>query len=402
MTSLIIVMLLMLLVAVVFILLATGKQRRILKRQDENKRWYEQRLTELEEERSLHGLSDEEYEYSKQELDKTFVNDSKDIEETIEWRPAPVVLPAVIVVIISVALYWSFGSWQLQEQAADARERLPELGKKLLSEQTQAADPEELNLFALGLRQKLMSDPNDAIAWWIYAGLMVDIGAPEEADEAFQKSLDLEPERLNTLVSYSRFLLMSGSAQNKAKAANLLARALKLNPANIEALSLLGFVAYEQQDWEQAIQAWTLLQQQLSPGSERYVAVQNALADAKQQQANAGMTLTVTVNIDNAVQEFLPEGATLFVYVTGNDAPMPAAVVREPVEGFPVTYTLSNANAMLPDHKLSDLDEWTVRARVSQDENIEAEPGDLEAPTVTIKAKANQTATVALSTRIQE
>ncbi len=129
MTSLIIVMLLMLLVAVVFILLATGKQRRILKRQDENKRWYEQRLTELEEERSLHGLSDEEYEYSKQELDKTFVNDSKDIEETIEWRPAPVVLPAVIVVIISVALYWSFGSWQLQEQAADARERLPELGK---------------------------------------------------------------------------------------------------------------------------------------------------------------------------------------------------------------------------------------------------------------------------------
>ncbi len=76
-----------------------------------------------------------------------------------------------------------------------------------------------------------MSDPNDAIAWWIYAGLMVDIGAPEEADEAFQKSLDLEPERLNTLVSYSRFLLMSGSAQNKAKAANLLARALKLKPS---------------------------------------------------------------------------------------------------------------------------------------------------------------------------
>lgn len=402
MTSLIIVMLLMLLVAVVFVLLATGKQRRIQKRQDENRRWYEQRLAELEEERSLHGLSDEEFDYSKQELDKTFVNDSKDIEESVDWRPAPVVLPAAIVVVISVVLYWSFGSWQLQEQASEARERLPELGKKLLSERAQAAEPEELNLFALGLRQKLMSDPDDAIAWWIYAGLMVDIGAPEEADEAFQKSLDLEPERLNTLVSYSRFLLMSGSAQNKAKAANLLARALKLNPANIEALSLLGFVAYEQQDWEQAIQAWELLQEQLPPGSERYVAVQNALADAKQQQASAGITLTVTVNIDSAVREFLPENATLFVYVTGNDTPMPAAVVREPVKGFPVTYTLSNDNAMLPDHKLSDLDEWTVRARVSQDENIEAESGDLEASTVTIKAKANQTATVTLSTRIQE
>lgn len=402
MASLIIVMVLMLLVAVAFILLATGKQRRIQKRQDENLRWYEQRLSELEEERSLHGLSDEEYDHSKQELDKTFVNDSKDIEENIEWRPTPIVIPAVIVVIVSVALYWSFGSWSLQKEAAEARERLPELGKKLLNEQTKAADPEELNLFALGLRQKLMSEPDDAIAWWIYAGLMVDIGAQEEADEAFQKSLEREPKRLNTLVSYSRFLLMSGSAQNRAKAANLLARALQINPTNVEALSLLGFVAYEQQDWEQAIQAWTLLLEQLNPGAERYVAVKNALADARQQQANAGMTLTVTVNIDNAIQKHIPESSTLFVYVTGKASAMPAAVVREPVKGFPVTYTLSNANAMLPDHKLSDLEEWIVRARVSQDENIEAEPGDLETSTLTIKAKPNQKATVTLTTRIQE
>lgn len=50
-----------------------------------------------------------------------------------------------------------------------------------------------------------MREPDDAVARWIYAGLMVDLGAGEDADEAFQKALELEPDRVNTLVSYSRF-----------------------------------------------------------------------------------------------------------------------------------------------------------------------------------------------------
>lgn len=72
MSSLWLLMLLMLLVAVVFVFLATGKQRRYQKRQDENQRWYEQRLSELKEERSQHGLPEEDYQHAKQELDKTF------------------------------------------------------------------------------------------------------------------------------------------------------------------------------------------------------------------------------------------------------------------------------------------------------------------------------------------
>ncbi|MCA1768009.1 MAG: c-type cytochrome biogenesis protein CcmI, partial [Idiomarina sp.] len=176
MSSLWLLMLLMLLVAVVFVLLATGKQRRYQKRQDENQRWYEQRLAELEEERSQFGFPEEDYQHAKRELDKTFLNDSQDVEEDIKWQRAPVAVPIVLLLVVSSVLYWAFGSWQLQLQAEDARERLPELGKNLLQQQNQQADREDLNTFALGLRQKLMREPDDAVAWWIYAGLMVDLG----------------------------------------------------------------------------------------------------------------------------------------------------------------------------------------------------------------------------------
>jgi hypothetical protein len=81
---------------------------------------------------------------------------------------------------------------------------------------------------------------------------------------------------------------------------------------------------------------------------------------------------------------------------------MPAAVVRQPVSEFPMTVTLSNSNAMLPDYKLSDLDEWLVHARISQDEKIDRQMGDLEAETVAIQADGSTELTLTLSTRIDE
>lgn len=402
MSSLWLLILLMLLVAVVFVFLATGKQRRYQKRQDENQRWYEQRLSELKEERSQHGLPEEDYQHAKQELDKTFLNDSQDVEESVNWQRAPVIVPVILLVVISSGLYWAFGSWQLQLQAEDAREQLPELGKRLLQQQNQQASREDLNTFALGLRQKLMREPDDAVAWWIYAGLMVDLGAGEEADEAFQKALELEPDRVNTLVSYSRFLLMSGADGGQSKAARMLAHALQQEPDNIEALSLLGFVAFERQDWEQAINAWQLLKQRLPENSDRYQAVVNALENAKTQREKSEVELKVTVKLSDEMRRYLPADGTIFIYVTGSEQPMPAAVVRQSVGEFPVTVTLSNSNAMLPDYKLSDLDEWLVHARVSQDEKIDRQMGDLEAETVAIQADGSTELTLTLSNRIDE
>ena len=55
---------------------------------------------------------------------------------------------------------------------------------------------------------------------------------------------------------------------------------------------------------------------------------------------------------------------------------MPAAVVKLPLSGFPVTVTLSDSDAMVAGYSLGTLSEARLIARISADEDVTAEAGD--------------------------
>lgn len=384
--------------AVIVVLLARLFQRKQdIRRDAENQQWYQQRLRELEDDNDNGRLSAEEYQQAKVELDKTYVTDSRNIEDEVRWLPAKPWLPMLLLVVISVGFYAGFGSWSLQRQADQALQQLPQLGKTVLQEQQQV-DAETLSTFALGLRQKLQRQGDDPIAWWIYAGLMTDLQQFDQANNAFERSLKLDPDRVGTLISYARFLLQNGGADANQKAAQLLARVLRLEPSNIDALSLSGFVAFENGNYQQAINAWQQLLQLTPDGAARRSAVEQAIADAEQRMQQDAQQLTVTVEVSESLRDQIPAGATLFVYVTAADgAPMPAAVKRVPASSLPVTVTLSNRDSMLPDYRMSSLSQWKVQARVSADDKIDAAAGDLNAEAKVIKAKESATVTLQLS-----
>ncbi|MAK70803.1 MAG: c-type cytochrome biogenesis protein CcmI [Idiomarinaceae bacterium] len=401
MIKLVLALAVLVILAVIVILLARVFQhKQQLSRDNENQQWYRQRLSELDEDHANGRVSEEEYQQAVTELDKTFVTDNRNIEADIKWLPAKPWLPIALLVVMSVGLYMAFGSWTLQRQADDALQQLPELGKAVLQEQQQV-DAETLSTFALGLRQKLQRQGDDPIAWWIYAGLMSDLQQFDQANNAFQRSLDLDPDRVGTLISYARFLLQNGGAETNQQAAQLLARALRLEPDNADALSLSGFVAFENANYEQAINAWQRLLSLTPADSNRREVVEQAIADAKQQLQQGAMSLTVTVELGETVRDALPANGTLFIYVTAPDgAPMPAAVKRVAAGSLPVTVTLSNQDSMLPDYQLSSLEQWKVQARVSQDDKIDVQAGDLNAVPAVINAKDSASVTLRLTEQV--
>ncbi|RUO61665.1 c-type cytochrome biogenesis protein CcmI [Pseudidiomarina marina] len=364
-------------------LLLTGRRQRDQQRTrlDVNRELYEQRKLELVQEREDGLLTQNAFERANNELDKRFVTENTELEQLHDEQVGRNIwLPAVLVVVLTVVLYSLFGSWTLQRQADEAIQALPELGKKVLTNDSAQTTREELETFALGLRQRLAGEPNDAVAWLVYARSMTALGQLEQAIEAYKKSLSMEPNRIGTLLSYAQLLLQTGDEEMMPEAATMLRRVLEQEPNNQEGLSLLGFVAFQRGDWEQAITAWELLLQQIPESDERYQPVATAVADARERLEATELELTVTVDISEERMADVPEGATLFVYVRAADGPgMPAAVVRQPVSEFPVTVTLSDANAMLPDYRLSQLNQWQVMARISADEQIDAAEGDLDA-----------------------
>ncbi|WP_404408453.1 c-type cytochrome biogenesis protein CcmI [Pseudidiomarina marina] len=364
-------------------LLLTGRRQRDQQRTrlDVNRELYEQRKLELVQEREDGLLTQNAFERANNELDKRFVTENTELEQLHDEQVGRNIwLPAVLVVVLTVVLYSLFGSWTLQRQADEAIQALPELGKKVLTNDSAQTTREELETFALGLRQRLAGEPNDAVAWLVYARSMTALGQLEQAIEAYKKSLSMEPNRIGTLLSYAQLLLQTGDDEMMPEAATMLRRVLEQEPNNQEGLSLLGFVAFQRGDWEQAITAWELLLQQIPESDERYQPVATAVADARERLEATELELTVTVDISEERMADVPEGATLFVYVRAADGPgMPAAVVRQPVSEFPVTVTLSDANAMLPDYRLSQLNQWQVMARISADEQIDAAEGDLDA-----------------------
>ena len=72
----------------------------------------------------------------------------------------------------------------------------------------------------------------------------------------------------------------------------------------------------------------------------------------------------------------LPQDGVLYISVSDGDSPVPVAVKRIPLSHFPLSLTLDDSNAMMPDRLLSAQHQVEVRVRISRDGSANPQPGD--------------------------
>lgn len=374
------------LLAVVFLLFARKQQLSTLSTLQANKAVFESRQAEIEEDAKQGLLSNKDLANARRELEKTFVTDVHDPDEQVVMKPAPIIWVMAVVLLLATALYWQDGSWQQQREADQARAELEERSRVLLSDSSGMVDQEEMWLFALGLRQRLQEQP-DAAAWSLYGRIMIQLSQLEQAIEAFEQSRQLAPNNASNLVLFAQALIMSGSDPDLARAARYVRQVLEATPTNVEALGLLGIIAYERGDFSRAAEAWRITLQLLDDNDPRAASLERSLADAQARADGSILTLTVNVDISETLRNEMPFGATLFVFVRDPDGGRaPIAVERVAISDFPTTVTLTNDSAMTPDRKLSDVENWLVGARLSASGSIDIRSGDMEARPVLVEA----------------
>ncbi len=331
-----------------------------------------QRLVELQEQLQTGTLTQAQYEEQRAELEVA-LSDDLDIPTQAKasgtkgrWMVFVLVL---LVPLTALTLYAGLGSYASLNQTSD-NSAMP--------------GPEDINRMVAGLAARMKSNPNDAQGWLMLGRSYKYLQQYPEAADAFAQAYRLLGDQAEVLLSYADALAMSNDGRLSGKPAELVFKALALEPNNMTGLWLGGMAKAEAGDAAGAVQLWRKLEALLPPDSEARQEIQTLMANVENRRPEEQPTEAASPGIDVEVSlapelksKISPE-QTVFIYAQALSGPkMPLAIVRKQVSDLPLTVNLNDSMAMMPEMKLSRFDQVKLIARISKSGNATQQSGDL-------------------------
>jgi cytochrome c-type biogenesis protein CcmH len=342
----------------------------------------QQRLAELKENRRLGGLSQAQYDEQLADLEQA-LSDDLDIKSPVTSAQSQgrwVVYVLVIgIPLLAGALYFSLGNYQAISHSAEM-----------------AVDPDtlklaEINKMVDGLAEKLKTNPDDAQGWLMLGRSYKFQQQYPKAVDAFANAYRLFGDQAEVMLLYAEAIAYASDKNLTGKPTELIFKALALEPDNMNGLWLGGMAKAQQGDAVTAIKLWKKLAELLPPGSDSQQEIQGLLAKIESespqaaaqpetsQQTNApSVAINVQVSLAPELQKSANPGDTVFIYAQALSGPkMPLAIVRKQVSDLPLTVSLNDTMAMMPNMKLSNFAKVKLLARISKSGNAISQPGDL-------------------------
>lgn len=360
-----------------------------------NRNLYDIRLDEIEKDEQQGLILDKDKiitELQHNLLDDTLDSPVEKAPEAQKW----LWLPGVLLLILgSVSLYWSVGSYQQLDNWQNVLQRYPALQEKLFNDPDSRPSDQDFRDIMLGLRTHLAQAPDDADGWLLYSRLGMVFNDLELALNAVKKAYALNPDSVEIRLIYIQLKMQMSDQYSQQQAETMLLNLLKDKPDNLDAWSMYAFMALEKQDFSSAIERWQKMVSLVDQDSQQAAILHDSIAYAKKQMAEAGNPVIETpqqaevaavgeryqVQITLADEVNLPENGFLFVFAQQPGAKMPIAAVKMKITAFPVTVELSDANSMMGD-KLSQHAEFIIKARISSDGGITSGTWQGETPLI--------------------
>lgn len=267
----------------------------------------------------------------------------------------------ILVPMSLVALYTVVG-----EPKAIGREALP---------------ADELRGQLIRIANQLERNPDDQDNWMALASAYKNIESFSSAQHAFRRALYLDPEDASIQVELAETLILADGGQAPEEATVLLDQALATEPMNQKALWLKGVVAFSNERFEEAIEQWQQLLNALPAEASVRTAIERQISVARQQlgDAPAGRVIDLTIEISPLIQRALNGDEVVFVIAQAMEGPpTPLAARRFLVDDLPLTFSLSDADAMIEGLTLSAFREIVLTARISMTGDVAPSPGDFE------------------------
>ena len=367
---------LLLLAALAFLLVPLLHGRRIQTEQNRtalNVALYQERLTELDAQHAAGALTAEQLEAGRADAARELLDDTEgnDVRRISTLGKAVPLIVALLVPVAGLAMYMHWGASDKLELAREFAEQ-----PKTLAEMTAR------------LERAVKAQPESAEAWYFLAKTYMSAERPADAAAAFSQLINLAGRQPELLGQWAQALYFAGNRQWTDQIEQLTNEALQGDPQEVTSLGLLGIAAYEEERFEDAIGFWERLVSTLPAEDASREAIQGGIARAREQlgdtsnqasgerkvpapadtPAEDGASLDVSVRLDAKLASQVRSSDVVFIFARAvSGPPMPLAVKRVTVADLPLTVSLSDADAMTPQLRLSNFGEVRVFARISRD-----------------------------------
>jgi cytochrome c-type biogenesis protein CcmH/NrfG len=219
-----------------------------------------------------------------------------------------------------------------------------------------------------------------------------------KATDAYREAAAAGELNADEWADYADAAASAGDGKLQGAAVAYIDRALKLEPEHPKALWLKASALHDAGRFAEAIDVWQHLQRALPENSPDAKIVAQNIAEDQQLSGQAASPnsadearpaiISGTVDIDPALKARAASGSTLFVFAQSLDSPgPPLAVMRLSVGDWPVRFTLSDAQAMLPERRLSSFQNVKIEARISSHGQPLAQSGDLQGASAKLNAR---------------
>ncbi|MBS1142223.1 MAG: ccmI [Proteobacteria bacterium] len=349
-----------------------------------------EQLAELDRDIKEGRISEQGGRQSREELERRALDYTTDVPATASSGGRKVKLAIALGMafpIVIGALYWTLGT--------------PETvvpGKKVAAgkDGQHALSPEQITAMVERLSLRLQENPNDGAGWLMLARSYAVLGRYPESSAAFGRAVTLLPPDAQNFADFADIIAMSQGKRLSGEPEKLVKRALEIDPRNVKALALSGTIAFDHQNYDQAIREWQKVLALLPEESATAASIQGSIRDAENRMAISGKQasdnskaigdvpaviakLSGTVELDPKLRAEIKPGDTLFVFARAVNGPkMPVAMLRAKAGEMPLKFTLDDSMAMSPQFKLSTVGQVVVGARISKSGDALARAGDLE------------------------
>lgn len=240
---------------------------------------YRDQMAEMERDRASGMLSQEDYDQALAELQRRMLEDTTDgaggdsaAMVTAPNRALPVALGG-FVVLGAILAYMALGN-PLAINPPPPQEQGHMGG-------------DEIARMVAGMAAKLEKEPDNHRGWAMLARSYKVMERFPEAVAAYARTGPMLDTSAELLVDYADALAVVEQGFSP-KVLELVDKALKLEPTNMQGLWLRGTAAFEAEQYGKAIADWELLLKQLTHGSEEYTMIKNNIEQTRALMAQSG------------------------------------------------------------------------------------------------------------------